>query len=505
LKSRVLQENMMDVNRQLLKISGVGITLLYGLSFVLLYSGYLDLPLQNLVWATASSYFFYMVACLLYIVPRLRAAFHYIFPLEMYFTVAIGIYFYQAPVSAYAVWLLPIIYAGMYAHRRSMLVTTLLVLVTAPVEAALSNGSRWNEQIADIAIASVVLLVVALRMISLVNRSRRIISKTEREVEKNLQLQQENEDLMKEVAATAKEIGQVVERLTQMAQGTRDALAQISRGGEEITASSHDSKQVLLGNQAIVEAQVERSAQIGAATRQAVEYAEEVRMQATTGETVVRQIAGVMETIHGQARDTAEKVGKLTERTQEITAINASIADIAKNVTVVAINASIEAARAGAAGRTFQIVAGQVQGLAKQTAQAVESIGELAQRIQEDLALINQNMQDNAAVVQNGVHVSREAQEKLQGINQAVHHIHGLLRLIASDAEQQQTAANQIAGGIAQLRQKAEQNVLHIEAAAASTQETAAIMDEYVHSAERLRERAQTMAALIAKYGSFER
>jgi methyl-accepting chemotaxis protein len=503
-RSKVLQDNMMDVNRQLLKISGVGITIIYGLSFLLLYTGTVDLPVANLVWATASSYFFYLVACILYAVPRLRGSFHYIFPLEMYLTVASGIYFYQAPVSAFAVWLLPIIYAGMYAHRGAMLVTTVLVLLTAPAEALFTGSGEWGVRVMDVAIASVVMLVVALRMISLVNRSRRIIAKTEQEVEKNVLLQQENEDLMKEVAATTEEIGQVVEQLTQLAQVMSDALTQISRGGDQIIAGSHDSKQVLLGNQAVVEAQVERSTRIGVATKQAVEYAEEVRIQATTGEQVVSRIADVMETIDGQTRDTAEKVGRLTKRTLEITAINDSIADIAKNVTVVAINASIEAARAGAAGKTFQIVAGQVQGLAQQTARAVEAIGELAQRIQEDLALINRNMQENTTVVQSGVHVSLEARDKLQGINQAVQHIHELLQRIATDADEQQTEAGKIADGISLLRQKAEQNVLHIEAAAASTQETAALMEEYVRSAERLRERAQTLSALIAKYGSFK-
>lgn len=501
--SRVLKENMMDVNRQLLAISGIGITLLYGLSFLLLYTGTLDLPVTNLVWAAASSCFFYFAACALYAVPRLRSSFHYIFPLEMYLTVAIGIYFYQAPVSAYAVWLLPVIYAGMYAHRGAMLLTTVLVLLTAPAEALLTHGGGGADRTMDVAIASIVLLIVSLRMISLVNRSRRIIDKSEREVEKNVRLQQENEELMKEVAATSEEIGRVVEQLHQFAQGTRDALTQISRGGDQIIAGSHDSKQVLLGNQAVVHEQVERSARIGAATKQAVAHAEDVRSRATSGEAVVGRIADVMETIDGQTRDTAEKVERLTQRTEEITAINQSIADIAKSVTVVAINASIEAARAGAAGKTFQIVAGQVQSLAKQTAGAVDVIAELAQRIQDDLALINRNMQENTAVARSGVEISLEARDKLQGIKESVQHIHSLLSRVAAEADEQQAAAGKIADGISLLSQKADENVQHIEAAAAGTQETAAVMEEYIRAAERLRERAQTLSSLIAKYGSF--
>lgn|GEM_PF-1000289 len=502
IQSRVLQENMRDVNRVLMRVSGVGITLLYGLSFILFTLGYVTISLQHLLIAAISSYAFYFLTLLLYRIKRLRPSFHFIFPLNLYVTVAIGVYYFAPPLSAYAIWLIPLIYAGMYAHRGSMLLITLLVLVTAPLEAYwLGGGKELTALISEIAIGSVVLLILSLRMISLVGRSRSIIHKTEQEMEKNLQLQKKNELLMAEVAATADEIGRVVRQLTQMTRDTRDALTQISRGGDEIIASSHDSRQVLLQNQASVEAQVAKTDQIRGMTEQAVLHAQLVQEQAEEGEQAVETLAQVIQTMDRKSRDTIAKVERLAERTQEITAISQSISGIAKNVTIVAINASIEAARAGAAGRTFQVVAEQVQDLALQSSRAAEAIGELADRVQADLQRVSQIIDENSGVVQEGVAISAEARTKLQAISNAVDEIHQLLQSVAAETEWQQRSAQEIAAGIATLREKTEQNVHSIETSAASTEETAAIMEEYVSIVGRLHERAQTLQGMMAKFG----
>ncbi len=288
----------------------------------------------------------------------------------MYFTVGIGVYLFQAPISVYFVWLLPIVYAGMYAHLQAMLLMSLLVLVTAPLGALMVMPGEWRTHLGDVLTATVVMIILVMRFISLVNRSRVLIAKTEREVERNLRLQAANRQLMEEVAATAQEIGTVVDSLAHMTENTREAMNQMARGGEQIIASSYDSQKVLLENQQCVAEQVEKANQITAAVTKAVEHADDVRRQATEGEEVVERIVSVIDTIDRQSHDTTEKAIQLDRRTQEICAFSKEIDKIARNVTVVALNASIEAARAGAAGRTFQVVAAQVHDLAQQTSRA---------------------------------------------------------------------------------------------------------------------------------------
>ncbi len=492
--SKVLADNMREVNQLLKRVSGLGLLLFYSVCFILKYFQMMDMvSYPGLFIATGISFAFYFVTILLYRITRIHAYFHYIFPLQMYITIGIGSFLFHATIPAFFIWLVPIIYAGLYSHRGSMILIGAIVLLTAPLE------TFWigHAPVSDIATVTLVLLIVTLRLISMVNRSRVIIQKTEQEWERSNQLQQQNQRLLAEVAATTDEIGRVIQQLNQMTQGIREAMMQIAQGGEHIIVSSQESKQILVNNQQFVSRQVEKSEHISIATKQAVKHAEEVESEASEGEEVVSRIASIIEAIDLQSLKATEKVLHLSERTQEIFAISESITNIAKNVTVVAINASIEAARAGAAGRTFQVVAEQVQRLAIEASDAAKAIGDLSEHVQADLSEINSSMADNREVVSTGVTISQQAKQKLCHIEQAVKEIHLLLQEIACDSDHQQAEAMKIEAGMQNLRKKTEENLIHIETAAASTEETAAIMDEFMVIVERLQERSQTLQRLV--------
>lgn len=499
LDSKVMLENRRNVSRQLMTISGAGITLLYGLSFILWWQGYLSISLSNLILAAFLSYALYGLSCALYLVPGLRAWYHFVFPLEMYVTVAIGIAAYGAPIAAFAAWLFPVIYAGMYAKRGAMLLTSILVLITAPVLSYWVHQDQWSTVLQDVLIAIVVLLVVILRMLSMVNRSRAVLMQTVEEVEKNQELEKDNQLLIQEVAVTAQEISRVVDTLVEAAAHIREAMSQITRGADEMTAASQESLQLLITNQQGVEQQANRSVQIGQAIIQAVRHGEETRIQAMTGEQIVLHMGEVMQTIERMSNDSTQLVGNLSKRTNEIEEMNNTIAGIAKHITVVAINASIEAARAGAAGRTFTIVANQVQELARQTAEAVKEIGELARNIRCDLERVTSNMGESAQIVDTGVRVADEARGKLLGISQASLQIHTLLEQIMGHTQRQQQEADEVARGIARLRQKTDGNVAHIEETAASTEETSAVMEEFTQHVDRLRERSDVLQQILQR------
>lgn len=499
LDSAVMLENRKNVSRQLMKISGAGITLLYGLSFVLWWQGHLSISSSNLITATLLSYVLYGLSCASYLVPWLRAWFHYVFPLEMYLTVAIGITAYGAPIAAFAAWLLPVIYAGMYAMRGVMLLTSILVLITAPCVSYWVHQERWSMVLQEVIIAFVVMLVVILRMLSMVNRSRAVLMQTVREVEKNRSLEKDNQLLIQEVAETAQQISRVVETLIGAVAHIRAAMAQITRGTDEMTAASQVSQHLLIHNQQQVEQQASRSLQIGQAIEQAVGLGDETQRKAESGERIVLQMGEIMQTINSRSNDSIRMVGYLSNRTHEIEEMNNTIADIAKHITVVAINASIEAARAGAAGRTFAIVASQVQELAGQTSQAVKSIGELAHNIRYDLDMIMANMGESAQIVDSGVRVAEEAREKLVGISQASLQIHALLEQITGHTQQQQKEAEAIVSGIARLRQQTDGTVANMEETAASTEETSAVMEEFTQHMERLRERSYLLHQMLER------
>ncbi|MBO8163308.1 MAG: hypothetical protein H0Z34_06260 [Brevibacillus sp.] len=498
-KSPILQANMADVNRLLIKVSAVGITVLYGLSFFLVYNGLQELSWMRFWLAAGSSYAIFGLTLLLYRIPRLRQFFHYIFPLEMFFTVGIGVYLFESPSSVHFIWLIPLIYAGLYAERGPMLLLSVLVMAASIGEALLVRPGGWQQHLGDVLEASIVMLIVVMRLISLVNRSRAIIEQTEQQANHNRKLREQNEQLLNQVAATAAEIGEVVRRVTEMSEGTRTAMNQIATASEQIVTGSHDSQSVLRQNRQLSAALAEEAERIKEAAHQAVNFAGHVQEQAQEGENVVEQIAQVVARIDRQSLDTSHLTEQLHERTGEITEISSEIGSIAKNVSVVAINASIEAARAGAAGRTFQVVAEQVQGLARQTELAAEAIGQLAERVRSDLEQIRLNMQKSREVVRQGVQISQEAQAKLDAIGRAVDEIHRLLQDMAAIATDQQEASASLNSGLETLQGRTEQSLTQMDEAASATEETAAIMEEMAAIVHRLHERVDTLEELFEK------
>lgn len=492
--SKVLSQNMREVNELLKKVSGIGIFLLFSLCFILKYFGLMEImTYTELTVSSVSSFAFYFITLFLYRIERLHKYFHYIFPLQMFCTIGVGFYLFNAIMPAFFIWLIPIIYSGLYAHKGAMLLIGGLVMVTAPLETYLVGQAPLSE----IAVASVIMLIIILRLISMVNRSRVLIFNTEQEVDRSTQLQRENQQMLIEVAATTEEIGRVIEQLNQMTQGTREAMVQIAQGGEQIIVSSQESKHILVQTQEFIGKQVEKSAKIDESTKQAVNHAKEVEAEASAGEEVVSRIATIIETIDQQSHKATDKAMLLADRTQEIFAISESITNIAKNVTVVAINASIEAARAGAAGRTFQVVAEQVQKLAIEASEAAKAIGQLSEHVQDDLTEIKNSMVENRDIVQVGVNISQEAKIKLRHIEKSVEEIHHLLKDIAQDSQAQQQGALKIESGMNDLRKRTEENLVHIETAAASTQETAAIMDEFMMIVQRLQDRSEKLQRML--------
>lgn len=497
-QSKVLAENMHEVNLLLRKVSGLGLFLFYSLCFLMKYFDMMQMvSYPELYRVIGISFSLYVITVILFRFKSLQRYFHYIFPLQMFMMIAIVYPMFDATTPTFFVWLIPIIYSGLYAHKGVMIMVSCLVMITAPAE------TYWFGQasVSDLATLSLILLIVNLRLISMVNRSRVIIQKTEQEVERSTQLQRENQRLLDEVAVTTNEIGGVIQQLNQMTQGTREAMVQIAQGSEHIIISSQASKEILVSNQQFVTEQVDKSEQITSATKQAVKHAEAVEKETVESEKVVTQMAAIIQTIDETSKQASEKAMVLAERTQEIFTISEVITNIAKNVTVVAINASIEAARAGTEGRTFQVVAEQVHQLALKASEAAQSIGELAQHVQGDLSGIEMSMNESREVVRNGVQISQLATEKLRQIDQAVEEINLNLQNIALEAERQQRDASRIEHGMQELRAKTDVNLLHIETAAASTQETAAIMDEFMMIVVRLQERSKTLQRLVQEIG----
>lgn len=485
----VLKNNHQEVNRILLKTIVGGTSLFFALCYVFLVSGTLAfISLAQYLTMLGSNAALILGMVVLYKLGRARALYPFLLPGLMYVICALNSYLLQFPLASYLVMLLPVIYAAMYAHLGAMSVISALVLVTVPIEVLLSQGTS-DAVLSELVACLIVLVLLVLRLLTVVRRTRTLLRRTGDEAVKNLALQQENLAMMSEIAVTIEEVGQVVEQVNHMSATACTAMSQVGTGSTAIRNASLDAQAVLRATEERTGALVARTHHIEAVTQTMVAQADRAQVQAMAGEQVVHQVGALMAQIDADSQATAVKAEQLAERAHMINSISALISKVAKDVHVVAINTGIEAARAGAQGKSFQIIAREVQALAGATSQAAKQISELSLLMNADIRAINQGMLENRTIVQTGVAISDEAREKLLTITQVIQDMNELIVQIAHDSAELRHTVAYIATGTETLTEQTACNLTNMETTAQSAQQTMLLMEDLSGTMNRLRER----------------
>jgi twitching motility protein PilJ len=170
------------------------------------------------------------------------------------------------------------------------------------------------------------------------------------------------------------------------------------------------------------------------------------------GEAVRRTIAG-MNTIRETIQDTSKRIKRLGESSQEIGNIVELIEEIAEQTNILALNASIEASRAGEASRGFAVVADEVQKLAERSAGATKKIEVLVSTIQSDTNEAVMSMERSTTDVVGGALLAENAGAALEEIEQVSHQIASLVQNISSSSKEQASVAGAITKNMHVLRE----------------------------------------------------
>ncbi len=233
---------------------------------------------------------------------------------------------------------------------------------------------------------------------------------------------------------------------------------QVAAASTEIAASSEEmagglSEQQNQTQQASAAVQ-ELTQSVGEVARQSIDAskaADDSRERATQGGSLVRDTVEEISQIAAQVDESAKAVTELGKRSEEIGGIIAVINDIADQTNLLALNAAIEAARAGEHGRGFAVVADEVRKLAERTTQATEEVSKSIREIQNETGIAVERIESGSTRMNGGVELAKNAGEALEQIVASSAQLLAQVQGIAAASEQQASAAEEIARSIDQV------------------------------------------------------
>lgn len=244
-------------------------------------------------------------------------------------------------------------------------------------------------------------------------------------------------------------IGQVGQTSTQLASAATQLNAtseQIATGAEEVACQTNTVATAS-------EEMAATSGDIAQTCHHAADSAQLASNAAETGAVVVRSTVNGMQEIAQRVEAAAKTVESLGTRSDQIGAIISTIEDIADQTNLLALNAAIEAARAGEQGRGFAVVADEVRALAERTTKATREIGDMIKTIQQETKAAVREMEEGVQEVKKGTVEAEKSGAALSEILSQVANVNAQMSQIATAAEEQTATTAEITSNIHQVSQ----------------------------------------------------
>ena len=279
---------------------------------------------------------------------------------------------------------------------------------------------------------------------------------------------------------TVEELRSLVSQVQTTVAHVNDTTQQVEQTSTELLAASTEQLREIHDTGESVLQMAGRINEVSAQATESAKVARQSLRASESGLQAVQNSIGGMNAIRDQIQDTSKRIKRLGESSQEIGEITELISDITEQTNVLALNAAIQAASAGDAGRGFSVVAEEVQRLAERSGDATRQIAAIVRTIQTDTQDAVAAMERSTQGVVEGARLSDAAGAALADIDRVTRQLAELIERISEQTNREADSANVVASNIQHIFAVTEQT-------SEGTRSTAHMVRELARNAEELR------------------
>ena len=302
-----------------------------------------------------------------------------------------------------------------------------------------------------------------------------------------IEVRGDQNSLLGAIAAMQRDLRSLIGRIGHSANALSDMSRSVATLANEVTNVSDQQSQAASGMAASVQQMTVSISHIADSAGSARDVTDESGKLSAEGAKVIAEAVTEMRRIHESVQDTSHAIDDLGKKTETISTIMNVIKEVADQTNLLALNAAIEAARAGEQGRGFAVVADEVRKLAERTSSATDEIARMIVDIQQSSGQSQHTMDEAVSRVNNGLTLAERGGETVGRIHTSADRVADVVNAISSALRQQNAASTDIARNVEHIAQSASGNAHSARQVAEATTQMRDLTNELHQSVGRFR------------------